>query len=494
MRKSLLALLLASTLLMLSACAQAAQPEPQTAPTSVPPVFAEAAVIAEGKVVPASNVSLNFELSGTLAELLVAEGDSVLAGQPLARLDTRELVLQVEQAQVALEQAQAEYARLLEGATPEQIAAAQAEIERAQGSFQATQSSVTSADLAAAQAELESARARLAQLQAGPRRPEIQSAQAAIDQAQANLVSQRDALSQAKVNAELRLSTAANALRNAQDNYSRIYWENIEIEKQQLPDGVPQERLDAAAAALRAVSDAETALAQAQLALEQARNAEQSGIAAAEAQVRDAEARYDRLLSPADADAIAAARAQVSAAQARLAALSGAQREGNVAAAQAGVAAAQARLAELNAPPSDAQLSSAAARVRGAEVGLNQARLTLERATLTTPISGVVAELNLKVGEVPAQTSPAVIVADMSRWQIETEDLSELSIVQVREGDPVTIGFDALPGFSLPGKVTTIKPLGQNRQGDIVYTVLVAPDSWDDRLRWNMTASVRIGE
>lgn len=492
MRKSLLALLLASALLMLGACTQAAQPEPQIAPTSVPPVFAEAAVIAEGKVVPASNVSLNFELSGTLAELLVAEGDSVLAGQPLARLDTRELVLQVEQAQVTLEQAQAEYARLLEGATPEQIAAAQAEIERAQGSFQATQSSVTKADLAAAQAELESARARLAQLQSGPKRPEIQSAQATIDQAKANLVSQRDALSRAKVEAELRLTTAANALRNAQDNYSRIYWENIELDK--LPGDMPQARLDAETAALRAVADAETALAQAQLAVEQAQNAERSGIAAAEAQLSDAEARYDRLLTPADADAIAAARAQVSAAQARLAALSGAQREGNVAAAQAGVAAAEARLAELNAPPSDAMLSSAAARVRGAEVGLSQARLTLERATLTAPISGVVAELNLKVGEVPAQNSPAVIVADLSRWQIETEDLSELSIVQVREGDPVTIGFDALPGFTLPGKVTTIKPLGQNRQGDIVYTVLVAPDSWDERLRWNMTASVRIGE
>ncbi|MGB9632673.1 MAG: efflux RND transporter periplasmic adaptor subunit, partial [Chloroflexaceae bacterium] len=81
---------------------------------------------------------------------------------------------------------------------------------------------------------------------------------------------------------------------------------------------------------------------------------------------------------------------------------------------------------------------------------------------------------------------------DMSNWKIETEDLTELSIVRIREGDPVTITFDALPGFELPGKVAQIKPMGENRQGDVVYTVVVIPDRWDERLRWNMTATVRI--
>lgn len=498
-RKIFFTILLAGTLLFMSACGQpeaaadATTGSAATEPTAIPPVQAPAAVIAEGKVVPASSVSLNFEQPGTVAELLVAEGTMVETGQPLARLDSRELALRIEQAQVSLEQAQADYDRLLEGATPEQVAAAQAEIARAQGNVRSTQNSVTGADLTAAQAELESARARLAQLQAGPKDADLASAQAALDQAQANLTSQRDNLSRAKVDAELRLTTAANALRNAQDNYSRIYWENIELDRAS-SDDLPQARLDAEASALRNVHDAETAMAQAQLALEQAQRAEQSGIAAAEAQVRDAQARYDRLLSPTDADAIAAARAQVAAAQARIASLTSGQREGNVAAAQAGVAAAQARLAEIQAAPSDAQLASAAARVRGAEVGLRQAELNLERATLLAPMSGVVAQLNLKVGEVPNQSQAALIIADLSSWQIETEDLSELSIVQVREGDAVTIGFDALPDFTLPGTVSQIKPLGQNRQGDIVYTVIIKPSSWDERLRWNMTATVRIGE
>jgi HlyD family secretion protein len=40
--------------------------------------------------------------------------------------------------------------------------------------------------------------------------------------------------------------------------------------------------------------------------------------------------------------------------------------------------------------------------------------------------------------------------------------------------------------------VKRIMPLGSSVGRDTVYTVVIAPDSWDDRLRWNMTASVRI--
>ena len=55
------------------------------------------------------------------------------------------------------------------------------------------------------------------------------------------------------------------------------------------------------------------------------------------------------------------------------------------------------------------------------------------------------------------------------------------------------VTFDALPGLELSGHVSRIKPFGDSRQGDIVYTVVVAPDQRDARLRWNMTAKVTIG-
>jgi HlyD family secretion protein len=40
--------------------------------------------------------------------------------------------------------------------------------------------------------------------------------------------------------------------------------------------------------------------------------------------------------------------------------------------------------------------------------------------------------------------------------------------------------------------VTRIKGFGENKQGDITYTVVVKPKVQDARLRWNMTAAVSI--
>ena len=53
--------------------------------------------------------------------------------------------------------------------------------------------------------------------------------------------------------------------------------------------------------------------------------------------------------------------------------------------------------------------------------------------------------------------------------------------------------FDALPDVKLTGSVVQIEPVGVNKQGDITYTVVIRSDEHDDRLRWNMTATVTIG-
>ena len=73
--------------------------------------------------------------------------------------------------------------------------------------------------------------------------------------------------------------------------------------------------------------------------------------------------------------------------------------------------------------------------------------------------------------------------------------LQELSLpcgASIHEGAPVTVTFDAIPGLELPGKVKRIDAFGKNTRGDITYTVVIAPDRQDERLRWNMTASVAI--
>src|SRR4029079_5050823 len=59
-------------------------------------------VAATGPIVNAASVPLTFKSSGKLAEIDVAVGQSVSAGQTLARLDTTDLQIAVAQAQAQL--------------------------------------------------------------------------------------------------------------------------------------------------------------------------------------------------------------------------------------------------------------------------------------------------------------------------------------------------------------------------------------------------------
>jgi HlyD family secretion protein len=468
---------------------------PPVAPTAAP-LAPEAAfaVIADGTVLPAAEVRLAFERSGTVADVLVAEGDQVAAGQALARLDARDLELRVTRARVNLERAQARYNQVAVGAAPEAIAAAEAQIAQAAAQREQVVNAVSPQDVAAAQAQLAEARAALANLLDGPQDTAITQAQAAVDQAHTALEQQRAALSATKTSAELAIEPAANTLRDAQDAYSRIYWENIELADRLGDRDLPQERIDQEAAALRTVQNAETALEQARVAAAQARQNEQEGLANAEARVRDAEARLAQLVAAPEADRIAAARARIAQAEANLARLRGAERASQIAVAAAGIEAAQANRDQVAAGPREEDLVAARVDIDAAQVELAQAELDLERATLYAPIAGSVAELNLTVGELAGPGAPAIILADMGTWKIETADLSELDVVRLREGDTATLTFDALPDLRLPGTITQIKPIGANRQGEIVYTVVIAPDQFDPRLRWNMTAIVTVGE
>jgi HlyD family secretion protein len=75
---------------------------------------------------------------------------------------------------------------------------------------------------------------------------------------------------------------------------------------------------------------------------------------------------------------------------------------------------------------------------------------------------------------------------------VDTTDLTELNITKLGEGSAATLTLDAIPGLTLTGKVSRIRPYGETRQGDIVYAVTVVPDRQDPRLRWNMTVKVSL--
>ena len=127
-----------------------------------------------------------------------------------------------------------------------------------------------------------------------------------------------------------------------------------------------------------------------------------------------------------------------------------------------------------------------------AQATLEQAKVAQAEMELRAPFAGTVGSIETAVGENVTPGTPVVQLADLSTWQVETTDLTELSIGRVVEGNTVNVSFDAIPDLTLTGKVVGIRPVGETRQGDITYRVTVKPDQQDERLRWNMTATVDI--
>jgi multidrug resistance efflux pump len=258
----------------------------------------------------------------------------------------------------------------------------------------------------------------------------------------------------------------------------------------------PQEQLIAAQAEL---DDAEAQLRQAQAAYDQVSWREDVGrlpeslqLEQANNAYRAAQARLDELNRGATAAEIASAQAQVRQAQAELDAIQVPARPSAIASAQAELRRAQAELDLLSAGARPEAIEMAQAEVASAQASLDEAKAALAETELRAPFAGTLVELTPAVGEQVSPGEPLVRLADLTVWQVETDDLTEFNVYKVVVGAPATIQFDAIPGLSLPGRVSSVKAIGENKQGDITYTVVVIPDQSDERLRWNMTAVVTI--
>jgi multidrug resistance efflux pump len=118
-------------------------------------------------------------------------------------------------------------------------------------------------------------------------------------------------------------------------------------------------------------------------------------------------------------------------------------------------------------------------------------RAVLANAEVRAPFPGVITDLNLKVGEFAASGQPAITIADNSQWVVKTTDLTEIDVVNIKEGQPATVTLDALPGVKLLGNVLSISQNFAENQGDVVYEVTVLLTDQNPAMRWGMTAEVK---
>ncbi|MEW5828491.1 MAG: efflux RND transporter periplasmic adaptor subunit [Chloroflexota bacterium] len=403
-------------------------------------------------LIEATEIAVAPELSGRVVEVLVAEGDSVEAGNPLLVLDdsllqaekrTLEAALDsananVDAAQAAFDLAQLQYAQTLEAA----IAAEQptrlstwnqtkpSDFDQPTWYFDKSERcEATQAEVEAAAKALDEARVKLESI-------EKQVSSAAFTQAEADLAQARVAYDIAK--------SVLDSASSASDN-------------QKLRDEA-QSRFD-----------------DAKLDLE------------------DAQKAYDDALTTEGATDVLEARARLAVTQERLDAAKDALRLF-----QTGAQSPEALLAQKAVEQAGTMLEAARTSVNEVQAHLSLIETQVEKLTVRASQDGVVLSRSVQPGEVIQAGMTAMTIAKLDKLTV-TVYLSEDRYGEVKLGEYVTLSVDSFPGETFTATVTRIADQAEYTPRNVqtkeerqttVYAIELTVDNADGRLKPGMPVDV----
>jgi multidrug efflux pump subunit AcrA (membrane-fusion protein) len=127
--------------------------------------------------------------------------------------------------------------------------------------------------------------------------------------------------------------------------------------------------------------------------------------------------------------------------------------------------------------------------LQNAKDNLAAAQTLLDNSRLTSPLDGLVTNINLHEGDFAAPGVVSAAVIDPTSYYVETTDLSELDVPKVKVGQTVRIIIKAL-GETITGKVKAISSEATSLGGDMVYKTIITLDKIPDGLRSGMSADV----
>lgn len=167
---------------------------------------------------------------------------------------------------------------------------------------------------------------------------------------------------------------------------------------------------------------------------------------------------------------------------------------------RAGVALAQARFEQVEAGPFEGEIDIAYAVVEEAMANLQLVEHQLAELTMKAPVTGIVSQLFIKVGEVAVPGAPLATVLDPSFLTL-TVFIPEAQVAKVNVGDTVEIRVDAFPEDIFEGRVryiadqaqfTPTEVQTQEERVKLVFAVEILIADPDGRLKPGMPADAII--
>jgi macrolide-specific efflux system membrane fusion protein len=151
--------------------------------------------------------------------------------------------------------------------------------------------------------------------------------------------------------------------------------------------------------------------------------------------------------------------------------------------------------AEKELAVNQAGLNLARRQMESARAAIKESEANLGYATITAPISGVIASVSTQEGETVAAglNSPVfVTIVDLKRLQVDAF-VDEVDIGKINQGQKVVFTVDSYPAKEFEGRVVAIYPKAVIQENVVNYDVVIdITSSYDGLLKPDMTASVTI--
>lgn len=508
-----------------------------------------ASIAVSGAVDPAATARLAFGTTGTLAQLNVKVGDTVTAGQVLARLDEADLTISVAQAEASLAAAQAKYEQTLSGALPEDIAIARNAVDSARTNLTEAERGAAE-EVADAEADVRTAEADYRQAR-GAWSTTVALVDAALDEQLAGIAAvHADVLALREDLIEIlrpgdvttardQLNEAALALRTARDFMdTALLPQRAELDSARALVSGTLDAFDRAIASGQRVDETAQAVRSAQPAYELAAGRLSTALDAASGQINAAQSSLDSaretLSSPASLplSLLEQERRDLAAIQnslleeeqrapalktlltrstadldATVAVVSGdhasaraALTDARAAAGTAGTSqasslrSAELSLAKTSAGAKSYDIASAYSGILSAQAALQRAQNDLAGATLRAPGPGIVSAISAQLGEAVASggtASPFITVVDVSSLVLRGT-VGEAEVARLQPGQAARVVVDAVGTTPLPAKVTLIAPVATIEQGVPVYAVDITLDAANPAVRPGMSATADV--
>jgi HlyD family secretion protein len=152
-------------------------------------------------------------------------------------------------------------------------------------------------------------------------------------------------------------------------------------------------------------------------------------------------------------------------------------------------------IAKADSDRSVAVLSAARANLDIATANLEIAESDLEKASIRSPINGVVLSRDVEPGQIVASSLSAPVLFTLAEDLTEMElqvDIDEADVGQISGGEVAAFTVEAFGDREFDAQITQLRFSPETVEGVVTYKAILSVDNTDRALRPGMTATARI--